>query len=66
MKDIKSNESIAKLGLFLQELTKLSDEYNMVIKGCGCCGSPWIEDLEYGETYNDLSIDVNGKYVIEG
>ena len=29
---------------FLEELTNLSLKYNLFINGCGCCGSPWLED----------------------
>lgn len=27
---------------FLAELTKLAIKHNLVIDGCGCCGSPWV------------------------
>lgn len=64
MEEKEANKSLAKVGLFLQELTKLTDEYKIAIKGCGCCGSPWLEDYEYGETYNDLYLNTEGKYTI--
>ena len=44
-----------RLRLFLQELTALSDKYEIYIKGCGCCGSPWLEDLKSGNSYDNLS-----------
>lgn len=65
MNEISANKSLAKLGLFLQDLTELTNKYNIVIKGCGCCGSPWLEDLEYGETYDNLTME-DDRYVIEG
>ena len=30
---------------FLKELTELSIKHNLVIGGCGCCGSPWITEV---------------------
>ncbi len=43
------------LELFLEELTALTKKHNLIIGGCGCCGSPVIlrptkiiaEDLRY-------------------
>lgn len=32
--------------LFLKGLAELTKKYGLVIRGCGCCGSPWIEDLQ--------------------
>ena len=29
---------------FLEGLTKLSNETGVKIGGCGCCGSPWLDD----------------------
>lgn len=30
---------------FLEKLSALTREYGIVINGCGCCGSPWLEDM---------------------
>lgn len=42
-----------RLQMFLKELAELTDKYGFTINGCGCCGSPWIEN-------------VDGKTVLEG
>ena len=31
---------------FLTELSALSRRYGIVIGGCGCCESPWLESFE--------------------
>lgn len=33
---------------FLEELTELSKKYGIGIGGCGCCGSPFLYDLNSG------------------
>lgn len=35
-----------KIKAFLKELTELSIKHNLVIGGCGCCGSPWITSMD--------------------
>jgi hypothetical protein len=32
------------LEMFLKELTELTKKYKLTICGCGCCGSPSIDD----------------------
>lgn len=44
-----------RLRAFLQELTALSDKYEMYIEGCGCCGSPWINDIQNCKSYDNLT-----------
>ena len=41
-----------RLEEFLKELSKLTQKHGFSIGGCGCCGSPWIEDFEE-EIYAD-------------
>lgn len=48
---------------FLKELEYLSKKYNLYIKGCGCCGSPYIKDSKTGDIIcNDLTYDNEEKY----
>lgn len=47
-----------KIKAFLKDLTKLSTKHNLVIGGCGCCGSPWIELMDGNSTgFNNLEFD---------
>lgn len=34
-----------RLENFLKELDELTKKYNIAIGGCGCCGSPWVDDF---------------------
>lgn len=49
MEEMKKKDQEQRLKLFLSDLTKISNEYGISIGGCGCCGSPWLKDLEYQE-----------------
>ena len=44
-----------RIRAFLQELTALSDKYEIYIEGCGCCGSPWLNDIQTGKNYDNLN-----------
>ena len=56
-----------RLELFLKELAELTKKYGLVIGGCGCCGSPWIEDLEQKNYINNLRYnDEKQEYFMEG
>lgn len=37
---------------FLKELTDLSHKYKILISGCGCCGSPALEDFSDKKEFN--------------
>lgn len=38
----------SKLDKFLEELSALTKKYGIEIGGCGCCGSPYLVDLNEG------------------
>lgn len=40
---------------FFKELAELTKKYGLIIGGCGCCGSPWIQDFDGRFIYDDLS-----------
>lgn len=56
---------------FLKEYAKLCQKYEMGLRGCGCCHSPWLEyehnqyldDVNYNNELNDVTID--GKSIKE-
>ena len=50
-----------RLDKFLEELSELSNKYGFVIGGCGCCGSPWVDEIGGDLSVNGLGF-VNGKY----
>lgn len=48
---------------FLLEYEKLCQKYKMGLKGCGCCGSPFLNDIcdiNYNEKFNQIFIGGNG------
>ena len=51
MNDIEIIVAKKKCKEFLTELSALTKKYGIRIDGCGCCGSPWLEDdhRQYGE-----------------
>ena len=34
-----------KIDNFIKELAALTIKYGIEIGGCGCCGSPWLNDI---------------------
>ena len=54
-----------RLRAFLQELTALSDKYEIYIEGCGCCGSPWLNDIKAGKNYDNLTYGKDDRYKVD-
>lgn len=46
-----------KLKSFLAELSTLTLKYRIVIHGCGCCGSPFLEPLTPEQAEFEYEID---------
>lgn len=41
---------------FINELVELCKKHNVIINSCGCCDSPWIEDIsELKDTGNSFT-----------
>lgn len=48
---------------FLKKYEKLCQKYKMGLKGCGCCGSPYlneINEINYNERFNKIIINGQG------
>ena len=41
-----------RLDKFTEGVRELGKRWGFVIGGCGCCGSPWIEDTETNEHHD--------------
>lgn len=55
-----------RLENFLKELSDLSMKYDLWIKGCGCCGSPWIYDHKNStDCAENLGIDTDDTYYVD-
>lgn len=46
-----------RLENFLKELSELAKKYNIAISGCGCCGSPYIDDFQKEFDGEELRFD---------
>ena len=47
---------------FLKEYEKLCQKYKMGLEGCGCCGSPYLNEINhinYDEGTNQIIIGFN-------
>ena len=50
---------------FLIELTELTRKHGIVIGGCGCCGSPWLDDvIDVSDERSGYCCDSNGDYLM--
>lgn len=59
-----ADKNACRLKAFLQELTALSDKYEIYIEGCGCCGSPWVNDIQASKNYDNLCYRQDGYEVV--
>ena len=46
-----------RLEEFLKELSELTQKHGFSIGGCGCCGSPWINDFKNEFNAHELYYD---------
>lgn len=56
---------VERLQPFLEELTALTTKHRISIGGCGCCGSPFLLDLEDDQTRKDYGVSPDSKYEVE-
>ena len=47
---------------FLNELTALTKKYKISIDGCGCCGSPYLNEIEIISDKSKYVIGPNKSY----
>lgn len=50
---MRTKEEKERLDKFYDELTALTNKYNIKIEGCGCCGSPYLVDIETFQTLDE-------------
>lgn len=58
-------EKSVRIANFLYEYNKLITKYGIYIDGCGCCDSPFLNDIEYDDDIRDhiehlVSTDTSG------
>lgn len=49
-----------KVMKFLEGLSELSNKTGITVHGCGCCGSPFLDELEKGQEVKEYTIANNG------
>jgi hypothetical protein len=50
MTDYEKAELYDRMAAFLSDLNSLTRKHHIELCGCGCCGSPWLEDCKSWET----------------
>ena len=48
-KDVNVMDRENRVEAFMKDLEQLTKKHGIVIDACGCCGSPWVEDMETHE-----------------
>lgn len=41
-----------RIDQFLLELAELTNKHKIAIEGCGCCGSPRLQEIEFPGSYS--------------
>lgn len=44
------SEDPAALAAFLKDLTALAHKHGIIIGGCGCCSSPYLQDIDASDS----------------
>ena len=47
-----------KADAYIKDFLTLCRKHRIYIQGCGCCGSPWLEDMEDNEMDGVYNLDL--------
>jgi hypothetical protein len=54
-----------RVAAFTEELTALSRRLDLVVGGCGCCGSPFVYDMREKDEARWVRDFAHGRYVYD-
>ena len=59
---------VERVMAFLADLDELTDKHGIAIGGCGCCGSPYLYDIETDDEigFEDLTRFYSNRYRVYG
>lgn len=59
--DPTASEPLSKANVesFLSDLAHLCNKYHVIIAGCECCGSPWLDSIPNGMRVSRASVEAN-------